>query len=356
MSKGRINFNAGPAALPAIVKQQIAEAVLNYDDSGVSILELPHRGKHFKTILDECNSLMHKLCNVGDDYEFIWLQGGGRMQFCMVPMNFLSHNTTAQYTDTGHWAYEAIAYAKHYGNVVTAGSSRAANYNYLPHWEDISGVKYAHITTNNTIYGTQYKNDIQSSAPLVADMSSDILGIQRDYNNYALFYAAAQKNLGTPGVAVVGIKKEFLATASSQLPPMLSYLAQAREYSILNTANVSGVYTTLLMLRWIANTGLDNIIAANHRKASMLYKAIDNSHVFVPHVKELHSRSIMNITFTAQNKEWEQKFVDYCKNEGILGIEGHRSVGGFRVSLYNAITEQEVKILVDIISAFEEKL
>lgn len=355
MSQEKINFNAGPAALPLQVLEQSAAAVLNYNNTGISILELPHRGADFLAILEESKALVKELCNIGDDYEVLWLQGGGRLQFAMIPMNFLGKEDTAGYIDSGHWAAEAMEYAAYYGHVDVMGSSRATNYDHLPEWPTHipDNLKYLHITTNNTIFGTQYQHIPRVNVPLVADMSSDIFGCERDYNQFDMFYAAAQKNLGTPGVALVVIRKSMLTHLLHSLPPMLSYKAQAKENSILNTANVSGIYVSLLMLRWIKHQGIKNIIAANERKARMLYDAIDNSSLFTTHVKNTADRSNMNVCFTAKDKATELAFLQLCAENNIVGLQGHRMTGGFRVSIYNAIEESAVIQLVELMKKFE---
>ena len=355
MNQEKINFNAGPAALPATVLQQAADAVLRYKNTGISILELPHRGPEFLEIIEESKALVKELCDIGDDYEVLWLQGGGRMQFSMIPMNFLSAGDTAGYIDSGHWAAEAMEYGAYYGQIQVMGSSRATHYNHLPEWPaDIPNhLKYLHITTNNTIYGTQYSDIPKINVPLVADMSSDIFSRKWDYNRYDLIYAAAQKNLGTPGVALVIIKKDMLSRISNHLPPMLNYKTQVHENSILNTANVSGVYVSLLMLRWIKEKGIANIEADNNSKAEMLYKAIDESKLFTGYVQNPAHRSKMNVCFTAKDKETEQAFLKLCAENNIIGLQGHRSTGGFRVSIYNSIEVASVRTLVELMKKFE---
>jgi len=353
----KINFNAGPATLPGEVLQQAAAAMLEYEDSGLSILELPHRGKEFVNIINESNSLVKELCELDDRYEVLWLQGGGRLQFCMIPMNFLAPGNAAGYIDSGHWSQEALEYATHYGDVQVLASSKQDNYSHLPHWPSgIPGqLSYIHFTTNNTIFGTQWHHIPATKLPLIADMSSDIFSRRHNYKNYSLFYAAVQKNLGTPGVALTVIRKDMLERITNSLPPMLDYRAQVKENSILNTANVVGVYISLLMLRWIKAKGIDNIERENRHKAEILYDAIDGSTIFTPHVKEKAHRSLMNVCFTANTPAFEKDFLEMCKANNITGIKGHRSVGGFRASLYNAVTIESVQVLVDLIKEFGKK-
>lgn len=357
MSHEKINFNAGPATLPAEVLEEVAVSVKNYKDSGMSVLELPHRGRYFLDIIEESKALVRELCGIDEDYEVLWLHGGGRLQFTMIPMNFLGTGKVAAYIDSGHWASEAIEYSRYYGETLVVTSSKESNYNRLPEWPASisSQSSYLHLTTNNTIFGTQYHSVPPVNVPLVADMSSDIFSCSRNYNRYALFYAAAQKNLGTPGVALTVIHRDMLQRANDDLPPMLSFKAQAKEKSILNTANVSGIYISLLMLRWTKNKGIASIEAENERKANMLYSAIDNSPVFRPHVPDPAHRSKMNICFTATDKEVEKAFIGLCAENNIIGIEGHRSVGGFRVSLYNAVTEHSVALLAQLMNKFGTK-
>ncbi len=355
MSRRKINFNAGPSVLPEYVLEATADAVKEYDGTGYSILELPHRSEAFLQILDESRHLVKDLCNLNSDFEILWMHGGGRMQFSLLPMNFLTPGTTAAYADSGHWAAEAMEYARYFGNVSITGSSASTKYDRLPEWPSNypNDSTYLHFTTNNTIYGTQYADLPVSAPPLVADMSSDIFSLYRNYQQFAMFYAAAQKNLGTSGVALVAIDKAFLASAKNVLPPMLSYKAHARAHSNLNTANVSGIYVALLMLRWTKARGLVNIEKENTQKASLLYEALDASTIFKPHVHVKEHRSIMNVCFTVGDGGIEKKFLDFCEQNDILGIQGHRSVGGFRVSLYNAVPMEHVRTLVEIMKEFE---
>jgi phosphoserine aminotransferase len=353
----KINFNAGPAALPQEVLQQASQAMLSYEDSGMSILELPHRGKHFVDIINESNCLVKEICGLDDNYDVLWLQGGGRMQFCMIPMNFLDHDDSAGYINSGHWSQEALEYATHYGDVQVLASSRADNYSHLPEWpaEIPEQLSYVHFTTNNTIFGTQWHHIPATKVPLIADMSSDIFCRKHNYANYAMFYAAVQKNLGTPGTAVVVIRKDLLGSITKSLPPMFDYRAQVKENSILNTANVSGVYISLLMLRWIKAKGIDIIDRENKEKANLLYEALENSRKFKLFVTNKAHRSIMNVCFTANTPAYEQEFLELCKASNITGIKGHRMVGGFRASLYNAVTVEQVQLLADLIKQFDTK-
>ncbi|MES2703761.1 MAG: 3-phosphoserine/phosphohydroxythreonine transaminase [Bacteroidota bacterium] len=354
--QGKINFNAGPAALPPEVLHDAAKAIRKYKNTGLSILELPHRGKEFLEILEESKSLVKKLCNLNDDFEVLWLHGGGRLQFCMVPMNFIGKDP-AGYIESGYWAADAIGYARQYGDVQVLASAKDSNYDRLPDWPAKlpKHLSYIHITTNNTIFGTQWHDIPDTTLPLIADMSSDIFSHKLDYNKFSLFYAAAQKNLGTAGVALACIRKDFLAKASGNMPGMLSYKEQVKENSILNTANVFGIYVSLLMLRWIKEKGISTIEKENKKKAQMIYDALDKSSIFTPHVKVKEHRSQMNICFTAKKAQDEKAFLALCESHDITGIQGHRSVGGFRASVYNAVSLEAVEQLVHLMKVYETK-
>jgi phosphoserine aminotransferase len=354
----KINFNAGPAEMPPEVLHEASKAVKKYSDTGLSILELPHRGKDFMDILEESKSLVRELCGLDNSYEVLWLQGGGRLQFSMIPMNFLPEKGSAGYIDSGHWSSAAIDDARHFGDVQVLASSKADNYNHLPEWPGKipAQLAYLHMTTNNTIYGTQWRTTPKTKMPLIADMSSDILSCRRDYTQYAMFYAAAQKNLGAAGTALAVIRKDLLDATGRTLPPMLTYKAHVKENSVLNTANVFGVYVSLLMLRWIKAKGIDAIERENKNKAHLIYDAIDSSSIFTANIKEKTHRSIMNACFTANTPEVEKGFLEVCDRYNIVGIKGHRSAGGFRVSLYNAIPQESVELLVDLMKRFEKSL
>ena len=349
--KRKINFNAGPAMLPAEVLQEAALAIEEYKNTGISILETQHRGKDFEEIIEESKHLVRLLCNIGDDYEVLWMQGGGRLQFSLIPMNFLLHR--AAYIDSGHWANQAIESSKFVGDTVTIASTRAINYTQLPKLpKSIDGnFSYLHITTNNTIYGTQWHELPKYDIPLIADMSSDIFSGKRDYTQFDMFYAVAQKNLGIAGNTLVVIKKELLQRQARELAPIFCYNNHVLENSILNTANVFGIYVSLLTLRWINKKTLVQIEKENNQKAKLLYDAIDTNPHFKAYIQEKSDRSIMNVCFTAHDTLIEEKLLDSCSDNNITGIKGHRSIGGFRVSLYNAITMNDVKKLVTLINS-----
>jgi phosphoserine aminotransferase len=356
--KRKLNFNAGPAYLPQTVLQQAADAIMEYEDSGLSVLELPHRGKAFKAIIQECKDLVKELCNLDDSFEVLWLHGGGRLQFCMVPMNFLGENETAAYINTGHWSQDAIKYAGYYGNTQVVASSENQDFNVLPPWPQVIDNDYAylHLTTNNTIYGTQWHTIPKTQVPLIADMSSDIFYCPRNYNQFDLIYAAAQKNCGIAGATLVIIKKEMLAKIKRQVPPMLNYQDQVRENSILNTSPVFAIYTSLLMLRWTKAQGLSQIGQQNKAKAALLYAELERNNAFTLRVMNPEYRSLMNVCFNGRDEVTEQRFALFCDENNITGIKGHRALGGFRVSLYNAVSLQMTEQLVAALQAFENSL
>lgn len=351
------NFNSGPAALPPAVLQEAAAAVLDYNNTGLSILGIPHRGKLFDDILTESKALVKELCGLDDDYEILWLHGGGRLQFCMIPMNFLGETETAGYIDSGYWSSEAIGYAKHYGHVSLLASSRDVNYSHLPAWPANipSDLAYLHITTNNTIYGTQWQNIPKTEVPLIADMSSDIFSRQRVYTNCAMFYAVAQKNIGPAGATLAVVRKDMLQHIKRKLPPMLSFAAHAEKNSVLNTPPVFAIYTSMLYLRWTKAKGIEAIERENTAKAALLYEEIGRNSLFHTAVAA-GDRSTMNVCFAAGNAQHEQGFINFCAQNGITGIEGHRSVGAFRVSMYNAISLQDVQYLVNVMQEFEQRI
>ncbi len=351
-----LNFNAGPAALPPEVLQQAAQAVIDYDNTGLSILEIPHRGKHVDAIIKESETLVKELCGLNDDYEVLWMHGGGRLQFCMLPMNFLGENETAGYIDSGSWAHEAMEYAKYYGNVEVLASSRESNYNHLPALPTVipNNLTYLHITTNNTIFGTQCRELPISPVPLIADMSSDIFSKKTDYSRCALFYAVAQKNLGAAGVTLVVVRKDLLGKIKRTLPPMLDYKAHAAQHSVLNTPPVFALYICLLTLRRIKAKGIDTIEKENNTKAQLLYNEVSRNSLFHTSVK-YEDRSLMNVCFTTKNKEDEATFTAYCEERNIVNIGGHRTTGGFRISLYNAISISAVETLVSVMQQFEKE-
>jgi len=349
-----INLNAGPAALPDQVLQQAAEAVLNFEHTGMSVLSIPHRGVHFNKILEESKALVKELCWLDDDYEVLWMHGGGRLQFAMIPMNFLGEHGTAGYIDSGNWSADAIRHASFYGNVEVLTSTKKHGYQLLPEWpEHISAdLAYVHMTSNNTIYGTQWDEIPRVDAPLIVDMSSDIFSRAMNYTNCSLFYAVAQKNIGPAGATLVVVRKDMLQRIQRNLPPMLNYNEHVAEKSVLNTPPVFPIYVSLLMLRWIKSRGIAAIEEENRRKAALLYDEIDRNPLFSTSVKK-EDRSMMNICFRAVDERTGEMFNDFCTETGIVNIKGHRSTGGFRASLYNAVSLEDVKYVVAAMQEFE---
>ncbi|MBS1613607.1 MAG: 3-phosphoserine/phosphohydroxythreonine transaminase [Bacteroidetes bacterium] len=354
----KLNFFSGPAVLPDSVMQQAADAIHNFDNTGLSILEISHRSKQFVKVMDEARALVKELMGLDANYEVLFLHGGALSQFHMVPMNLLNANETASYFDTGTWAHGALTEAKLFGNVHIACSSKDKNYTYIPREYNIAtGNKYLHLTSNNTIYGTQintpYLNQIiDTDTPIVCDMSSDIFSRQLNYNKFALIYAGAQKNAGAAGTTMVILNKDILGTAKRPIPKMLDYSRHIGADSMLNTPSVFAVYVSYLTLKWIKEQGVANLQAANQRKADKLYAAIDGSSLYKGTV-EKDSRSQMNVCFLLNDETLNDKFNAYAEQHDVLGLKGHRSVGGFRASIYNAMPESGVDTLIEVMKEFE---
>ena len=351
----KINFSAGPAILPQSVIQKAAEAVLDYNGSGLSLIEVSHRGKDFIETMDQAIALTKELLGVGDEYEVLFLQGGASMQFYQVPLNLLNEGQTAGYINTGTWASKAIKEAKLLGNVKVLATSEDQNFSYIPKNYDIpSDLKYLHYTSNNTIFGTQFHTLPETEVKLVSDMSSDIFSRPIDINKYDLIYAGAQKNIGPAGVTLVIIRKEALAAINKKLPSMLDYRIHAENGSMFNTPPVFAVYTTMLTLQWIKeNGGLSAMAHHNEKKAQILYDVLDQSSLYKGHAAN-EDRSFMNVTFNLVKPELEDAFSSACKKAGLDGLKGHRSVGGFRASIYNAMSEEGIQLLADVMTDFEK--
>ena len=356
------NFNAGPSILPAEVIKQTAEAILDFQGEGLSILEISHRAKYFQPVLDEAEALMKELLNIPDGYRVIFLGGGASMQFCMVPFNCLEKK--AAYLNTGVWSKKAIKEAKAFGEVVEVASSAAENFTHIPmDFEVPQDADYLHITTNNTIYGTEINDEKlkaiylkKGNVPLIADMSSDIFSRPLDVTKYAVIYGGAQKNLAPAGVTFVIIRNDVLGKVSRYIPTMLNYQTHIDNGSMFNTPPVLPIYTALQTLKWLkAQGGLAEIEKKNIAKAELLYNAIDNSKMFVGTANK-EDRSLMNICFVLKEeyKDLEADFMKFATERGMVGIKGHRSVGGFRASTYNALPIESVQALVDCINEFEK--
>ena len=350
------NFNAGPSILPKEVFEQAAAAVLNYNNTGLSILELGHRTSTFQAVMDEARALLKELMQLDDDHEVLFLHGGASTQFMQVPMNLLDEKDIAAYADTGVWSSKAIKEAKLFGKPEVVCSGKENNYTSIP--KDFAvpnDAKYFHITTNNTIYGSQWQKIPYTSIPLVGDMSSDILSKEMDFNRFSFIYAGAQKNIGAAGVNLVVADKEFLRQGNKNLPSMMDYQVHVANGSMLNTPPVFAIYVCMLTLRWLKkNGGISAIEEINTRKAELLYSTLAQIPLFHLPVNK-SDRSFMNVVFTMENPTLEKEFIALCKNEGMVGVEGHRNVGGFRVSLYNALPLSSVEAITDLMKEFANK-
>ncbi|CAN5597048.1 3-phosphoserine/phosphohydroxythreonine transaminase [soil metagenome] len=350
------NFNSGPSILPKIVFEEASRAVLEYNNSGLSILEIGHRTPLFQAIIDEAIATAKELMQLDDEHEILFLHGGASTQFFQVPMNLLDDKETAAYLDCGTWGTKAIKDAKLYGNVDVLGSSKDKNYTYIPKGYHINPTnKYCHFTSNNTIEGTQMHHWPETAVPMVCDMSSDILSRQMDFNRFSLIYAGAQKNMGAAGVNMVIVNKNILGKVSRPLPVMMDYRQHISNGSLLNTPPVFAVYVCMLTLRWLKTMGgIAAVEPINQQKAKMLYDALEKLPVFVPTVA-VEDRSLMNVVWIMEDKQLEDEFLTLCKLEGMVGIKGHRSVGGFRASLYNALPLSSVEALVQMMQHFAAK-
>lgn len=350
------NFYAGPSILSQYTIKNTADAVLNFADTGLSILEVSHRSKEFQAVIDEASALVKELLEVPEGYHVLWLGGGASTQFAMVPFNLLK--TKAAYLDTGVWAHKAIKEAKLFGEVDVVASSEDANYTFIPKDYVIpADADYFHFTTNNTIYGTELRQDPTSPVPLVSDMSSDIFSRPIDVAKYDLIYAGAQKNLAPAGVTIVIVKESALGHVDRPIPTMLNYLTHTSKGSMFNTPPVLPIFSALQTLRYYKQLGgIAAIEKIDLEKADILYSAIDSSKMFMGTAQEA-DRSIMNVCFvmTPDYKELEKEFIDFATSKGMVGIKGHRSVGGFRASLYNAMPVESVKALVECMKEFEAK-
>lgn len=353
------NFNAGPSVLPREVFEEASQAILNFNETGLSILEIGHRTRIFQSVMDEAVSLVRELMNLDEDHEVMFLHGGASTQFLQVPMNLLNENDVAAYTDTGVWASKAIKEAKLFGHVEVVCSSRDEGYRHLP--KDFTvprTAKYLHITTNNTIYGTQWQDlslFYKAGVPIVADMSSDVLSRDIDFNKFDIIYAGAQKNVGAAGVTLAVINKNILGQVSRNIPSMLDYNIHLKNGSMYNTPPVFAVYVCMLTLRWLKNMGgVKEVEKINNRKAGLLYDTIDSLPVFQGTVAR-EDRSKMNVCFVAKDENLEKEFIELCQKEGMIGVKGHRSVGGFRLSLYNALPLESVEAITELMKDFAQR-
>ena len=350
------NFYAGPSILNEGVIKEAGKAVENFAGTGLSILEVSHRGKEFVAVMDETVALFKELLDVPETHEVVFVGGGASLQFYMSALNFL--NKKAAYLDTGTWSSKAIKEAKRVGEVVVVASSKDDNYTHIPEYTVPGDVDYFHYTSNNTIYGTEIKKDPEVSVPLICDMSSDIFSRPVDVSKYDLIYGGAQKNLAPAGVTFAVVKKDAVGKVDRDLPTMLNYQTHIDKGSMFNTPPVFPLYVALQTLKWYKSLGgIPAMQKRNEEKAALLYDAIDSSKIFRGTARE-QDRSLMNICFVMKDeyKELEKDFLDLATSRGMMGIKGHRSVGGFRASTYNALPIESVKALIDVMKEFEKKI
>ena len=349
------NYSAGPCILPQEVFEKSAQAVLDFNQSGLSILEISHRSKDFVAVMDEARALVLELLGLeGKGYQALFLQGGASLEFLMVPYNLMKTDGKAAYLDTGTWANNAIKEAKLFGETVVVASSATQNYNHIPTDYSIpADANYFHCTSNNTIFGTQMKSFPKTGVPVVCDMSSDIFSRTLDFSQFDLIYAVAQKNMGAAGATLVVVKEEILGKTGRAIPSILDYQKHIKAESMYNTPSVFAVYTCLLTLQWLKNQGgIAAIEKVNEAKANLLYNEIDRNSMFKG-TAAVADRSFMNATFLLENPELQESFDKMWKAAGISGITGHRSVGGYRASMYNALPLESVQVLVDVMQEFE---
>lgn len=353
----KYNFNAGPSKLPKEVMEAVSAACIDFEGSGLSLMEMSHRAKNFQPVLDEAVALFKELLHIPEGYSVLFLGGGASLEFCMVPFNFLEKK--AAYLNTGVWAKKAMAEAKNFGETIEVASSADKTFNYIPKgWTIPADADYFHITTNNTIYGTEIKEDIDSPIPLIADMSSDIFSRPLDVSKYTMIYGGAQKNLSMAGVTFVIVKDEALGKVSRTIPTMLDYRTHIKGGSMFNTPPTVPIYCALQTLKWIkANGGVEEMERRAIEKTEALYGEIDRNKLFRATVEDKMDRSRMNICFVMNDeyKELEAEFLQFATERGMVGIKGHRSVGGFRASTYNAVTIEDVKALIACMQEFEAK-
>lgn len=352
------NFSAGPCILPQEVFEKSAQAVLNFNNSGLSILEISHRSKDFVAVMEEARALVLELLDLKDKgYQALFLQGGASLEFLMVPYNLMKVGGKAAYLDTGTWASAAIKEAKHFGETIVVASSKEANYNFIPtNYEIPTDVDYFHCTSNNTIFGTQMKKFPQTNVPVVCDMSSDIFSRVLDFSQFDVIYAGAQKNMGPAGTTLVVVKEDILGKTGRDIPNILNYQQHIAKESMYNTPAVFPVYVSLLTLQWLKNKGgIAAIEKENNSKAALLYNEIDRNSLFIGTAK-VEDRSFMNVCFLLKDENHKETFDTMWKEAGISGINGHRSVGGYRASIYNAMPIESVQALVDVMKKLEQSV
>ncbi|MEM5947083.1 3-phosphoserine/phosphohydroxythreonine transaminase [Spirochaetia bacterium 38H-sp] len=350
------NFSAGPSALPEEVLKQAAEEMLNYQGSGMSVMEMSHRSPVYDKIIKETEENLRKLMNIPENYAVLFLQGGASLQFSMVPINLLTRDKKAAYIDTGVWSTKAIKEAQKIGETLILASSRDKKYSYIPEVQNIpQDIEYLHITTNNTIYGTRYTSLPKTDAAIVADASSNILSEPVDINKFGIYYAGAQKNLGPAGVTIVIIRKDLIGREPENTPTMLAYKTHAEKNSLFNTPPCYNIYMVGLVLKWLQKQGgVEAIYQRNLEKASIIYDFLDNSELFTT-MAEKKDRSIMNVVFFLPTEELTKKFLDEAAKNGLVNLKGHRDIGGLRASIYNAMPVEGVKKLVEFMKKFEKE-
>ena len=350
------NFSAGPSILPQEVIKEASNAILDINSSGLSLIEISHRSKDFVEIMNKATSLSLELLNLENKgYKALFLQGGASLQFLMTAYNLLQNK--AGYLNTGSWSTKAIKEAKLFGEVIELASSKNKNFNYIPKGFDIDpDLDYLHITTNNTIFGTQIKDLPNTEVPIIADMSSDIFSRNIDFSKFDLIYAGAQKNMGPAGTTLVVVKEEILGKVNRQIPSMLDYQVHIDKESMFNTPPVFAVYTSMLTLKWLKeNGGISSIELKNLKKSDLIYSEIDSNELFEGFAA-IEDRSIMNVTFNLKNNQHKEIFDKMCIDANISGVNGHRSVGGYRASIYNAMNISSVNILVEVMKELKNKV
>ncbi|WP_310991809.1 3-phosphoserine/phosphohydroxythreonine transaminase [Aequorivita marina] len=350
------NFSAGPCILPQSVMQKAADAVLNFNNSNLSLIEISHRSPDFTEVMETAQSLALEHLGLRDKgYKALFLQGGASLQFVMAAYNLLE--TKAAYLNTGTWSSKAIKEAKIFGEVVEVASSKNENFNYIPkHYNIPKDADYFHFTSNNTIFGTQIKDFPETSVPMVCDMSSDIFSRQLDFSKFSIIYAGAQKNMGPAGTTLVVVKEDILGKVSREIPSLLNYQTQIERNSMFNTPSVFSVYVSMLTLEWLKDLGgIPAIEKVNNEKARVLYAEIDRNPLFKGFVANKEDRSIMNATFNLSDQKLKSRFDKHLKQASISGINGHRSVGGYRASIYNAMPLASVKVLIEVMQEVEQK-
>ncbi|MEC1543293.1 3-phosphoserine/phosphohydroxythreonine transaminase [Bacillus halotolerans] len=352
------NFNAGPAALPFEVLQTAQKEFIDFNESGMSVMELSHRSKEYEAVHQKAKSLLIELMGIPEDYDILFLQGGASLQFSMLPMNFLTPEKTAHFVMTGAWSEKALAEAKLFGNTSVTATSESDNYSYIPEVDltDVKDGAYLHITSNNTIFGTQWQEFPNSPIPLVADMSSDILSRKIDVSKFDVIYGGAQKNLGPSGVTVVVMKKSWLQNENDNVPKILKYSTHVKADSLYNTPPTFAIYMLSLVLEWLKkNGGVEAAEQRNEQKAQVLYSCIDESNGFYKGHARKDSRSRMNVTFTLRDDGLTKKFVQEAKETKMVGLGGHRSVGGCRASIYNAVSLEDCEKLAAFMKKFQQE-